>query len=131
MAYGGSNNAPGPQGYAFLATGPTAATTLAATTVTMTMATFVTTGIAPTQMAFWNLGAVANATSVAFVAFGTGVTVAATTGAVIVPLALMGANSANRGDLQVLTTGKKPTNVLTIGSVGTTTVFITPGEGSV
>lgn len=129
MAYGGSLNAPGPQGYSFLATGPTAATTLAATTVTMTMATFVTTGIAPTQMAFWNLGAVANANSVAFVAFGTGVTVAATSGAVIVPLALMGAQAA-RGDLQILTTGKKPTNVLTLGSAGTTTLFITPGEGS-
>jgi hypothetical protein len=32
--------------------------------------------------------------------------------------------------MQILTTGKSPINVAVIGSAGTTTVFVTPGEGS-
>jgi len=131
MAYGGSLNSPGPQGYAFLATGPTTLVSLAASTTTVTLSQFVTTAIYPTQVAIWNLGTAANVNTAANVAFGTNVTVSATAGVPIVPLVLMTpAASSNDTGLQILTTGKRPTNVLTIGTAGTTTLYITPGEGS-
>lgn len=131
MAYGGFLNGPGPQGYAFMPTGPSQQVALAASSVTVTLAQFVGTAPYATQCGFWNLGGVANVNSAAFVAFGsTSTTVSATTGVPIVPAALISV-MANRDDgFQILTTGKRPQNVCVIGSTGTTTVYITPGEGS-
>lgn len=129
--YGGSLNAPGPQGWGFMATGLTQVATLAATSITLTLSQFIASAILPTQMLFTNMGGVANSNSVAFVNFGTGVTVSNTAGTPIVPVALMGPmGDGTDGAMQILTTGKSPTNVVVLGSTGTTTVFITPGEGS-
>lgn len=121
----------GPQSWGFLPTGPTQQITLAATTVTVTLTQFTSTAPYAPQAAFWNIGAV-DPNSVAFVAFGsTSVTVSATNGVPIVPLAsMLPAPSQSDGGFQILTTGKTPQQYLAIGSVGTTTVWITPGEGS-
>lgn len=134
MAYGGANNAPGPQGWAFLPTGPTQQINLAASTVTVTLAQFTSTLPYARQVAIFSQGA-NNANSVAFIAFGsTTVTVAATTGVPIVPAVLKsqhgGAGGPSFGGYEILTTGKSPTQYMAIGSAGTTTVWLTPGEGS-
>src|SRR5689334_8258409 len=114
---GPQSAAAGPQAWAFLPTGPTLPQALAASSVTITLAQFVTTAILPTQMAFWNIGAAA-ANSVAFVQFATfgsltTTTVSNTFGTPIVPLNLMTpAGVQNDTGMQILTTGKSPTNVL-------------------
>jgi hypothetical protein len=112
-------------------TGPTQPVALAATSVTITLAQFVTSAIYAPQVAFWNIGAAA-ANSIAFVAFGSGTqTVSTTIGTPIVPLSSIApATGSNDTGMQILTTGKSPINVAVIGSAGTTTVFVTPGEGS-
>lgn len=125
----------GPQGWGFLATGPAQLVTLAATSVTVTLTQFNGRLRPPTQVAFWNLGGVAAANSAAFVAFGSNtVTVSTTNGTPIVPIALKSqqapSGGANWGGMEILTTGKSPTQYLAIGTAGTTTVYIVPGEGS-
>lgn len=117
-----------PQSWGFMPTGITQAATIAASTLTFTLGQFVSTAPYAPQCAFWNQGAAA-ANSVVFVAFGsTSVTVSATAGVPIVPLGLMGQEGSK--DLQVISTGKTPQQVMAIGGAGTTTVWITPGEGS-
>jgi len=118
----------GPQGWGFLPTGPTLAAAMAANTVTLTLAQFVTTAPYAPQAAFWNIG-----TDQAFVVFGSSTaTVAATIGVPIVPTSKMSQSAPSggpRGGMQILTAGKRPTQFCVIGSAGTSTVFITPGEG--
>jgi len=123
----------GGQNDAFLPTGPTQQVALAATSVTVTLSQFVSTAPYAPQASFYSQGAAAT-NSVAFVAFGsTSVTVSATNGAVIIPEGLKGQHGGSggppSGGYEVLTTGKRPQQYLAIGSVGTTTVWITPGEG--
>lgn len=125
---GKNQSSAGPQSWGFLATGPTQPVALAASSVTVTLTQFVPTSRNAPQAAFWSIGAAA-ANSVAYVNFGTSVTASPTSGPVIVPLGAVGPGSGARAP-QILSTGRSPTNVLTIGSAGTTTVWITPGEGS-
>lgn len=121
----------GPQSWGFMQTGACQAVALAASSVTVTLSQFVGTAPYAPQVAFWNIGAAA-VNSHAFVAFGsTTVTVSATNGAVIAALAQMApVGTNNGGGMQILTTGKTPQQYLAIGSVGTCTVYITPGQGS-
>lgn len=117
---------PGPQSWGFMPTGPTRAAAMAGNTLTLTLAQFVTTAPYATQAAFWNIG-----TDEAFVMFGTG-THAATLAVPIVPTSKMsksGGSGGPRGGMQILSTGKRPQQFCVIGSAGTSTVFITPGEG--
>ncbi len=128
--YGGSNNAPGPQGYGFMPTGPTQPIALGATSVTVTLSQFVGTAPYARQVAFCAIGAAAG-NSVSFVAFGsTTVTVSSTNGVPIVPIGLKPAGGNPFGGYEVLTTGKSPQQYMAIGSAGTVTVYVTPGEGS-
>lgn len=125
MPTGGPANA-GPQSWGFMPTGPTKIAAMAANTLTLTLAQFVSTAPYAPQAACWNIG-----TDEAFVIFGT-VAVTATTGVPIVPTSKMaksGGSGGPRGGLQILTTGKRPQQFCVIGSAGTSTVFITPGEG--
>jgi len=119
---------PGPQSWGFMPTGPTRIAAMAANTLTLTLAQFVSTAPYAPQAAFWNIG-----TDQAFVVFGANtVTVATTTGVPIIPTSKMaqsGGSGGARGGLQILSTGKRPQQFCVIGSAGTSTVFITPGEG--
>jgi len=127
-----ANLGTGPSGWGFIPTGPTQAVPLGATTVTFTVGQFVTSARYAPQCAFINIGAAA-ANSVAFVAFGTGITVSSTVGVPIVPMSQKKISGDPTGGIlggyEILSTGKSPVQVGVIGSVGTTTVFITPGEG--
>lgn len=124
----------GQQAYGFIPTGPTVQQALAASTVTMTLAAFVSTAPNPDQVLFQASGAAA-INSYATAAFGTNVTLSATIGTPVVSLQLLsqaapsGGTAARAGGLQILSTGKSPTNVLVLGSAGTMTVWVTPGEG--
>ncbi len=126
MPTGGPSRA-GPQSWGFMPTGPTRAIAMAANTVTTTLAQFVSTAPYASQCMFWNIG-----TDEAFVIFGSNtVAVATTNGVPIVPTSKMsksGQTNGGRG-MQVLTTGKRPQQFCVIGSAGTSTVYITPGEG--
>lgn len=127
MPTGGPANA-GPQSWGFMPTGPTQIAAMAANTLTLTLSQFVATAPYATQAAFWNIG-----TDQAFVIFGANtVTVSTTNGVPIVPTSKMaqsGGSGGPRGAMQILTTGKRPQQFCVIGSAGTSTVFITPGEG--
>lgn len=133
MAFSGLRTE-GQQAYGFLPTGPTVAQALAASTVTLTLSAFVTTAPNPDQVLFVASGAAA-INSYATVAFGTNVTLSSTIGTPITATQLMsqaapsGGEGGYNGFLQILSTGKSPTNVLTLGSAGTMTVWVTPGEG--
>ena len=132
--YASSTSAAGPRTWAFLQTGPAIQTTLAASTITFTLNQYVTTAPYASQCAFWNVGAAA-ANSHAFVAFGStagtvAVTVAATSGVPIVSTSQMSQGAGTGGvAMQVLSTGKSPSPILAIGSAGTATIWIIPGEG--
>jgi hypothetical protein len=112
-------------------TGPCQAVALAATSVTITLAQFTTTAPYAPQAMFWNIGGAA-ANGHAFVAFGsTTTTVSSTNGAVIAALSQIApVGSNNDSGMQILSTGKSPQQFMVVGSTGTTTVFVTPGEGS-
>lgn len=132
MAYGGSLNGAGPQGYGFMPTGPSQTVAIAASTVTATLSQFVTTAPYAPQCLFWNLG-----TDVVFAAFGSSTTtVAITSGVPIVGVLAMakagGSGGPGPSAMQILSTGKtsSPAQYVVIGGAGTTTVFITPGVGS-
>lgn len=131
---GKNQSSAGPQSWAFMPTGPAKIAALVAATTTITLSQFVTSAIYAPQVQFWNLGTAVNANTAAFVAFGgsgSTFTVSNTVGVPIVPLALMGqmGNISDAG-MQVLSTGIRPNNVVVIGTAGSTTVWITPGEGS-
>lgn len=130
--FGGPQSAgSGPQSWGFMATGPCQQIALAATSVTVTLVQFTTTAPYAPQVAFFNPGGAA-ANGHAFVAFGSSsVTVSATNGAVIVANTQMTPLGAIiDSGFQILTTGKSPQQFMAIGSVGTTTVYVIPGEGS-
>ena len=128
-----ANQATGASSWGFMATGPTQFVALGATSVTVTLSQFVSTAPYAKQVAFYNQGA-ANANSTAFVSFGSStVTASITAGVPIVAEGLMGNDGPSGGSkkaIQILTTGKSAEQYLAIGSAGTTTVWITPGEGS-
>ena len=126
MPTGGPSRA-GPQSWGFMPTGPTRIAAMAANTVTLTIAQYVSTAPYAPQCQFWNIG-----TDEAFVTFGSNtVTVATTSGVPIVPTSKMSKSGQTGGPrgMQILTTGKRPQQFCVIGSAGTSTVYITPGEG--
>ena len=128
MPTGGPANA-GPQSWGFMPTGATQAATIAATSITLTLSQFVATAPYAPQVAIWSQGAAA-ANSIVFANFGSNVTVSPTVGAVIVPVGLMSQQDDGNSLMQVLSTGKRPQQNIVLGGVGTTTLWITPGEGN-
>lgn len=122
----------GPQSWGFIPTGPTLPVALAASTVTVTLNQFVTTAPYAPSCHIWSIGAAA-INSVVFAAFGNNnITVSPTVGVPIVPVGLMAQSGGSGGPTdanQIFLTGKRPNQYVVLGSAGTVTCWVTPGEG--
>ena len=120
-----AGNTGGPQSYAFMPYGGTQAFTFAANSITTTLTLFNSVQPPAPEAAIVCVGT-SGAANAAFITFDT----ATVNSSSAMPVPTIQTMSGINFPLTILRTGVRPRNVVQMSSLGTCTVYITPGEGS-